>query len=58
MNKAKLEDIKCNWLDLESLGSWLTMPKNFLGTGFGTWLETVVHMSGRVAKFGSDRPFD
>ena len=23
----------CNWLDLKSLGSWPTMPKNFLGTG-------------------------
>ena len=31
----------CNWLDLESLGSWPTMPKNFLGTAwddvFLTW---------------------
>ena len=23
-----------NWLDLESLGSWPTLPKNFLGTDF------------------------
>ena len=23
----------CTWLDLESLGSWPTMPKNFVGTG-------------------------
>jgi hypothetical protein len=30
----------CNWLYLESLGSWWTMPKNFLGTiAYLTWTQ-------------------
>ena len=27
----------CNQLDLESLGTWLTMPINFPGTGLHSW---------------------
>ena len=33
MNKAKLEDVEYNQLDLESLGSWLTMPKKIPSIG-------------------------
>ena len=29
----------CNRLDLESPGSWPTMPKNFPGTGHGLWFD-------------------
>ena len=29
----------CNWLDLGSLGSWPTMPKNFPGADVHVWIS-------------------
>ena len=40
----------CNWLELESLGSWPTMPKNFLGTG---WHHLSLALSWEYLKFGN-----
>ena len=33
----------CNWLDLESLGSWLIMPKTFSGTGMKCWVNIPIY---------------
>ena len=47
----------CNRLDLESLGSWLTMPKNFSGIGWNSTETLVWESRPHTAEVGEFYPW-